>query len=162
MSGSTDHRASGTPEKTGRKVRVFDLTTARQMLTLVERIVLDIGHARQDLAEMLPEQDRLDRQKRILPWPERSRRYGLRDDIAAREVSLQEALAELEHLGVELLNPERGRVGFPTLVNHRKAYFSWQPGEETVQFWHYAGDAERQTIPPGWSKVVNLSFSGSV
>jgi hypothetical protein len=162
MSGSTEHRASGRSEKTARKVRVFDLTTARRMLTLVERIVSDIGHARQDLAEMLPEQERLDRQKRLLSWPERSRRYGLRDDIAAREDLVQEALAELDHLGVELLNPKLGRVGFPTLVNHRKAYFSWQPGEETVQFWHYAGDSERQPIPPDWSKVVNLSLSGSV
>jgi hypothetical protein len=162
MSGSTDYRASNPSEKIGRKVRVFDLATARRMLTLVERIVSDIGHARQDLTEMLPEQDRLDRQKRVLSWPERSRRYLLRDEIAAREDSLQDALAELDHLGIELLNPESGRIGFPTLVNHRKAYFSWQPGDETVQFWHYAGETERQPIPAGWSKVVNLSLSSTI
>jgi hypothetical protein len=162
MSGSTDYRASDPAEKPARRTGAFELSTARRMLTLVERIVADISHARQDLAEMGPEQERLDRQKRLLSWPERSRRYGLRDDIAARELTIQEASAELNQLGVELLDPERGRIGFPTLVNHRKAYFSWQVGEETIRFWHYAGDAERQPIPPGWSKVVNLSLTGSV
>ena len=62
------------------------------------------------------------------------------------------AFAELDGLGLTLLDVETGRVGFPTKVNKRPAYFTWLPGEEMLSFWQYADDDERRPIPAGWTK----------
>ena len=58
----------------------------------------------------------------------------------------------MDGLGVALLDVDAGRIGFPTLVNKRRAFFSWLPGEETLSFWQYADDGERRPIPASWTK----------
>ena len=55
----------------------------------------------------------------------------LQDEITRAEKELTETRDELSNLGVVLLDDGRGRVGFPTMVNNRRAYFSWQLGEES-------------------------------
>jgi hypothetical protein len=127
------------------------------MLPLVERILTDL-RARQGILERLaPEQLRLDRQKRDLSWPERQRRYQIQDEIAVAEQDLQETVDELSNLGVALLDAETGRVGFPTMVNNRRAYFSWRPGENGLHSWHFAEESVCRPIPAAWLK--ELSFS---
>jgi hypothetical protein len=134
-----------------RRERVLNLGTARNMLPLVRRIIHDVTRANQALDLLLPEQDQLDRQKRTLDWPARSRRYRLREEIADQEHNLQDGLAELEFLGVDLLDPAKGQVGFPTIVNGRDAYFSWWNGEEDLAHWHFAGEKQRRRIPSSWT-----------
>ena len=80
---SSPNRASGPAERPRRKDVVFDLTTARRMLPLVRRIVQDIQSSCEQLTRLQPEQDRLDRHRRDLSWPERQRRYAVREEIAA-------------------------------------------------------------------------------
>ena len=41
---------------------------------------------------------------------------------------------------------------YPTLVHARRAYFSWQVGEESLEFWTYAGDTVRRPVPASWTK----------
>jgi hypothetical protein len=137
---------------------VLNLQTARRMLPLVRHIIEDILHTRQELARKQPEQHRLDRQRHTLDWPARSRRYQLREEISAEERHLQEAQAELERLGVVLLDPAKGQVGFPTLVNGRRAFFSWRPSEEALRHWHFVGEKVRRLIPAAW----NLEPANSV
>src|SRR5262249_28406016 len=122
------------------------------MLPLARRVVDDILTQRHRLAELLPEQDRLDRARRTLAWPDRLRRYNLREEIAGAEHHLLDALAELEVLGLELVSAEEGRLGFPTIVDDRAAFFSWVPGEEDITYWHFAGERARRRIPASWSK----------
>jgi len=95
-----------------------------------------------------------------LAWPERCRRYRLREEIAACEKSGLQAIEELESLGLVLLDVDRARIGFPTLVNNRRAFFSWQPGEDDILYWNYVGDDHRQTIPVSWLKQANLTLAG--
>src|SRR5262245_32600329 len=128
MNGSTENTKSGAFEKPSRRHAVLTLDTANRMLTLVRRIVDDLVQTQQHLNRLQPEQDRLDRQRRTLDWPERFRRYQLREEIAAEERHFQEASAELDVLGVMVFDVAKGRVGFPTIVNDRRAYFSWEPG----------------------------------
>src|SRR5215467_3921719 len=144
MSGSTDNRASRAAENPPDRSKVFDLALARRMLPLVVRVADELILAQKQVATLLPEQEQLDRQRRTLAWPERCRRYHLREEIAACEQTSLEALGELENLGLVLLDMELVRVGFPTFVNNRRAYFSWQPGEENILYWNYAGDDHRQ------------------
>jgi hypothetical protein len=160
MNGSRENMASGAPEKPGRSGRVISLLTARRMLPLVRRIITDVLGCQAGLDVMQPERDRLDRNKRSLSWPQRQRRYHLRDEIARAEQALEGALGELQELGVVLLDPALGRVGFPTVVNDRPAFFSWHPGEETIQSWHFAQEAKCRPIPPSWLTIGDVSVGG--
>jgi hypothetical protein len=160
MNGSRENMASGAPEKPGRRDRVMNLITAQRMLPLVKRIVADILAQQHSLDRLQPEQNRLDRNKRALAWPERRRRYQVREEIASAEQDLEGALLELLELGVELLDPDVGRVGFPTVVNDKAAYFSWQPGGESIDGWHFPHETKSRPIPPAWMKVGDISLSG--
>jgi hypothetical protein len=151
--------ASGAPDKPARRNRVLNLPTAQRMLPLVQRIVTDILDRQASLDRLQPEQDRLDRNKRALSWPQRQRRYQVREEIAGAESELENAFLELGELGVELLDPVAGRVGFPTVVNERAAFFSWKPGEEGISGWHFAQETKCRPIPPAWTKVPDPSMS---
>jgi hypothetical protein len=152
MSGSNETRASEAFEKRGSHDRVLTWVAANRMLPLVRRIVADLIDCQRRLALMHPEKDRLDRHRNDLSWPERSRRYHLDEEIASGERTLRATFAELDGLGLTLLDVETGRVGFPTMINKRPAYFTWLPGEEALTFWQYADDVERRAIPASWTK----------
>jgi hypothetical protein len=152
MNGSTENRASEAFEKGGSHDRILTWVAANRMLPLVKGIITDVIDCQRRLALMQPEKARLDRHRRDLTWPERARRYQLDDEIAAGERALRAAYGELDGLGVVLLDSETGRVGFPTLVNKRRAFFSWLPSEAALSFWQYADDGERRPIPAAWTK----------
>ncbi len=158
MNGSTGNMASGAPEKRGEIV--LSLSTVQRMLPLVQRIVADILQNQKTLEKLGPEQSRLERQRRELSWPERQRRYQLREEAALAERNIQEAISELAGLGVALLDPEVGRLGFPTRVNDRPAFFSWRPGESGLRFWHFAEDTVFRPIPAAWMKEIVLAGQG--
>jgi hypothetical protein len=160
MNGFSGNKASGAFEKPDGGEAVLTLTTARRMLPLVRQIVVDVLHARRMRAGLQPEANRLDRQRHDLSWPERARRYQVQEEIAATERLLELALSELGKLGLALVRDEDGWVGFPTIVNGRKAFFSWKPGEETLKFWHFAGETVRRLIPATWLKVDEASLTG--
>ena len=159
MNGSKENAAYGAFEKPQRQETVLNLATAQRMLPLVQRIITDLLQNQLRLNQLLPEQTRLDRQKRFLDWPERCRRYQIHEEIAAAERNLQDAKAELAFLGITLVDSGEGRIGFPTLVNGHKAYFSWRQGEENVSFWHFADETTRRSIPASWEKSADMSFS---
>ena len=68
------------------------------------------------------------------------------------EKELNQARTELDVLGVALLDGAVGMIGFPTLVNNRRAFFTWIPGEESLRFWSYAGDTVRRPVPEAWTR----------
>src|SRR4051794_37511479 len=153
MNGSTENRAPGAPERPGPNDLILTWGASQAMLPLVGRIAADIAGHHARLARLQPEQARLDRRRHTLAWPERSRRYQVQEEIATLEGELAAAVAELEGLGVVLLHGPSGLVGFPTLVNDRRAFFSWQPGEEGLHFWNFAGDSIRRPVPANWTKA---------
>jgi hypothetical protein len=152
MNGFTENRAPGASERPGRDERVLTWGASSSMLPLVGRIAADIIGHHQRLARLRPEQDRLEQRRRTLAWPERARRYQLQEEIASAEAEFRNAVTELDALGVALLDPATGLVGFPTIVNDRRAFFSWQPGEEGLSFWNYAGDRLRRRVPEAWTR----------
>lgn len=152
MNGFTENAASGAFEKPDRREEPFTLEVARRMLPLVRRVVGDILQHRRRLARLYPEQERLDRARRTLSWPDRLRRYQLQDEIALEHHYLLDALAELEVLGLDLLDADAGQLGFPTIVNDRLAFFSWRPGEEDIDHWHFGDESLRRRIPASWNQ----------
>jgi hypothetical protein len=157
MNGSKGYRASDAEEKPDRGEVVLSLITVQKMLPLVRRIVEDFLRSQEVLASLLPEEEVLDRNKRSLDWPGRERRYRLKDEVARAEDRLLEAREELDALGLVMLDAEIGRIGFPTMVNNRKAFFSWHPGEDGLHSWHFAEETECRPIPPAWLKEISMS-----
>ncbi len=152
MNGFTEPGTSGTSEGLAYHDRVLTWDASLAMLPLVGRIAADVARLHGELGRLVPERDRLERERRTLAWPERSRRYELEEEVAAVEKDFADARAELEVVGVALLDAARGLVGFPTVVNDRPAFFSWQPGEEGLNYWNFAGDTNRRPVPADWTK----------
>jgi hypothetical protein len=157
MSGYSK-RASNSSKSSSRTEVVLDLPTVSKMLPLVQRIVGELMSIEQQHGHLLTEQESLDRNRRNLSWPERKRRYDIQDDINRAEHGRRDLVSELEALGISVIDPTFGRIGFPTIVNTKPAFFSWQPGEDEVQFWHFAGDtSKRRPIPASWKLDTPLA-----
>src|SRR4051794_18137291 len=103
------------------------------MLPLVQQIAQDIVNSRRAVGRLQPEEEQLDRERRSLDWPMRNRRYEIKEELLKPEKGLEAAPAELRNLALVLLNKAEGRIGSPTMVNNRRAYFSWRLGEEALQ-----------------------------
>jgi len=156
-SGFIENRASGASEQSGPQDRVLTWHASQAMLPLVGLIAQDVMHHHERLSRMTPEFARLEKNRRLLNWPQRSRRYQLEEEIAATQSELRTAVAELDKLGVVVLASALGLVGFPTLVNERRAFFSWRPGEEGLLFWNYADDLTRRPVPENWTEAPRSS-----
>jgi hypothetical protein len=157
MNGYKGYRASDASENPDRGEVALSLGTVQRMLPLVQRIVEDFLNSQKALARLHPEEEMLDRRKRTLDWPGRQRRYRLKEEVADAEARMLAAREELEILGVVVLEAELGRVGFPTMVNNRKAFFSWHPGEDGLYSWHFEEETVCRPIPPAWLKEVGMT-----
>jgi hypothetical protein len=160
MNGSKGNAAFNASDMPDGHDNILSLNAAQRMLPLVQRVVEDILADRKALEGLAPEQARLDRHKRDLVWQERQRRYQLQEEAATVENHMDNAVEELHTLGLKVLEPDVGRIGFPTLVNDRRAFFSWQPGEETLHSWQFAEETVSRPIPPQWWEVEESSVSG--
>src|SRR5947208_2613270 len=87
------------------RANLFHLHQADTMLPLVAHIVEDVQTCWQNLLKLEKEQDDLDRRRRELTWPERSRRYQVADEITSEQARLRDAAIELEDLNVILVDP---------------------------------------------------------
>jgi len=62
---------------------------------------------------------------------------------AEREKAMQDAkdtLAEMEGIGVQLKDLEKGLLDFPCLIEGKTVLLCWKLGEEEIGFWHTAED----------------------
>ena len=155
MNGSKGYPASDAPDSPERGDTVLSLKTVQRMLPLVQRSVTDILAKQQTLTRLQTEEELLDDSRRALAWPQRQRRYAVKDERARADHDLHAALDELKGLGLILLDPAAGRVGFPTMVNNRRAYFSWQAGEEGLHHWRFADEDANREIPGAWLREIS-------
>jgi hypothetical protein len=153
---STPSQRTGPSGEKKKKTSSIDLSTARQMLPLVESIVRDIVDTKKKLVHLSGEQDTLDRERRSLSWESRRRRYSLSDELNTTNKALTSAVGELGQLGVNLVDADNGTVDFPTRINGRPAAFSWQMGEDGVGYWRYDGEDQRRPIPTDWQQGTAL------
>jgi len=157
MSGFTEHQASGASDLGRRTDAIMTWTQAQSMLPLIRRIVADIVSHVERLIAIEPEKDRLDRHRHDLVWLERQRRYHLTDEQSRLQSELYAAISELDGLGVALLDPEKGMIGFPTLVNNQRAFFAWKPGDEGIDFWQFADGSRRRPVPAAWKESETVA-----
>ena len=120
----------------------FSLKEANGTLPLVSRIVGDIVRTTREIRRGEAEAAELGG-SRASPRVDalQARLDGLVED-------LQEYVGELEGVGCELKDFERGLVDFPARLGNRTVLLCWKLGEPQVLHWHEldAGFAGRQPI----------------
>ena len=157
MSGFKSYPTSDASESPERNEVVLSLKTVQKMLPLVQQIAQDIVAKHRAIERLQPEEERLDRQRRNLDWPMRQRRYEVKEELAKTEKELEVALTnELRELGLSILNELHGQIGFPTMVNNRRAFFSWIPGDASVQTWRFADEDVDRPVPANWLKELDF------
>jgi hypothetical protein len=45
------------------------------------------------------------------------------------------------------------------VVDNRQAFFSWRPGEEALNHWHFPEDSVLRLIPASWAKAANIRLT---
>ena len=131
-------------------MEIMTLENAETMLPLASRVAEDLKVISSRVRLLRSEKNFYDKKKKKLNWKERRRAYEVTDELYFSELTLENIMVELKAIGVEPLIPELGLVGFPTLVNNRKAYFSWKPGEPCICYWNFVEELNRRPVPPTW------------
>ncbi len=65
---------------------------------------------------------------------------ALREEVRAAHAALRGLLAELDELGVQVKDMDRGLLDFPAEVEGQDALLCWQVGEPRIAFWHRPED----------------------
>ncbi len=65
---------------------------------------------------------------------------ALREEVQAAHAALRGLLAELDELGVQVKDMDRGLLDFPAEVEGQDALLCWQVGEPRIAFWHRPED----------------------
>ena len=115
--------------------RLFTLDEARELLPTVKQLLTEIQTAKGEVDTK---------------GAEMARMLGItggnghlegdlaraRDQVEYAAGDLQEHMAELADLGVELKGIDEGLCDFPSLRDGRVVYLCFRLGEEDIEFWH--------------------------
>ena len=115
------------------KMKIFTVQEANALLPNVRIIVARIQQAHRKLTRFR------DEAKKASEAAERGGGGGIAEGVAYASVltELTVQLAELEGLGVQLKDFERGLVDFPSLREGRVVLLCWQMGEgDELEWWH--------------------------
>jgi hypothetical protein len=113
-------------------MKLFTIQEANALLPSVKTIVANIQQAHRRVAQYR------DEAKQAAEAAERGG-GGISSGLAYAEAltTLTTAIAELETLGVQLKDFERGLVDFPSLRDGRVVLLCWQMGEgDELEWWH--------------------------
>jgi len=119
--------------------KYFKLDEARRSLGYVSRIVQDITACYGTVLDT--------RQRLEMPRPE-DMSAELKAEYDAGMSKLNGLIDELQQVGVELKDFERGLIDFPAWHDGREICLCWHQGEATINAWHEvdAGFAGRQDV----------------
>ena len=133
----------------GQELRLFTLEEAQSMLPLVKSIVRGIL---EDYAILQPKAAEVRELERDATAPEaRARRKTLFEEVEELTARVNEALAEMDALGVEFKGYEQGLVDFPARRYDEVVYLCWKCDEERIGYWHSleGGYAGRRQLDEG-------------
>ncbi len=136
------------------ETQYFTVEEANLRLPLIKRIVRDIVDLYKDVYS------RRERLQEIRFRRSKSDDGAslYRDEVSEIEKELdrdvrklEEFVEELRDLKVQLKDPARGLVDFPSMMDDREVLLCWELGEADVTHWHEAneGHAERQSLFEG-------------
>lgn len=120
--------------------RIFTVDEANRLLPAIEDLFrgMDAMSARaRELSDLVSDMESYWTKAIEDPANEDHPRYvALREELAATLQSMNEAAIQLNALGCELKDPNRGLIDFYAYVNGELVYLCWQRGEKDVGFWH--------------------------
>jgi hypothetical protein len=134
---TTKRKTASARPKSNKKY--FKLDEARRALGYVARIVQDITTCYGQVLDI--------RQRLEMPRPE-DMGEELKAEYDAGMAKLNGLIDELQQVGVELKDFERGLIDFPAWHDGREICLCWHQGESTINAWHEvdAGFAGRQDV----------------
>ena len=137
--------------------RTFTLGEAQTLLPVLETLLRKAQSSGTRAAEIEVELDQL-RQRIFLAG-------GVHVDVvttarrrAERDKSLQEtkdALAEIDAIGVQIKDLDKGLLDFPCVVDGRMVLLCWKLGEKEIGYWHSMEDgfAGRKPLDARFGKM---------
>lgn len=132
--------------------KLFTRVAANRSLPLVRVIVQDIVELYGDVKDREQRLEALRRAKsrrgRDLPLHQEEVDQ-VQADLERDVTRLNGFFTELLELGIELRDPARGSVDFPTRRGREPACWSWQLGETQVETWHLEVENFDQRHPVG-------------
>ncbi|HUP79132.1 MAG TPA: DUF2203 domain-containing protein [Pirellula sp.] len=135
---------------TTKTTHLFTIEQARAMLPLLRLIVTDISLSHRELTER---KSNLRRMLRRNTGKARFQIYDaeiteIQEDLKNKTSHLEDYVSELEQLGVILRSSHDGIVDFPTVIDDRPAYYTWQMEQQDIVDFHLADEttADRKPI----------------
>jgi len=137
--------------------KTFTLSEAQTLLPVLEALLLKARAAGARAGELEREMQQLS--QRIFMSG------GMHVDVSAaarrraeREKAMKEAedtLAEIDEIGVQVKDLEKGLLDFPCLMEGQTVLLCWKLGEKEIGFWHTtdAGFAGRQPLDARFGKT---------
>ena len=115
--------------------RLFTAETANRTLPLVRAIVADLAPLAQDVAGMQSRIQHLLEDRDVEQGdPYSDELKAMQEKVARDSQRVEGFVEELRQIGVEFKGPH-GHVGFPSMLEGRLVYLSWQLGEAEVSHW---------------------------
>lgn len=127
--------------------RIFSLTEADQLLPLVRRITADLRDEYGRWRSAVSAYELAVAGLRAGAGESETARIA-RDEAEDQAARVQALVEELQGLGCELKDFERGLVDFYALLDDRLVFLCWHLGEDRITHWHEvnAGYGGRQPI----------------
>ena len=117
---------------------LFDLEQAEKLLPRLECLLQNAVESRRRVVEIELQYANLVKDiflsgGRAVDVPMFSQRKQEKEEC---EKSLEQAMKEIEQLGVVVKDLGNGLIDFPCRVGDREAYLCWRLGEPSIRFWH--------------------------
>lgn len=133
----------------------FTVSVANRTLPLVRSIAIDVVTEFARMKEASRERRALeveagvDGRKSADRDEARARLDELKSEVNERSARIDGYIRELEELGVEVRDLERGQIEFPAERHSRAIWLCWQVGETTVGQWRADGESfgDRRPVP---------------
>jgi len=134
--------------------KFFTLAEANRTLPLVRRVVQDIMAAHPEWKDLVSRYELVASRARP-DWGQSKEQLDLKSQIDAVAGKINEYLRELEEIGCEFKDFEKGLVDFHGRLEGREILWCWKSGEDRIAHWHEleAGYAGRQPLPEVLSRT---------
>ncbi len=108
-------------------MKIFDLETARDLITLIKPIVEEINLKKEELQESLL---RLEEEKDILE------KMYLETHVKDLDMDIRRLFQKIEALGGVIKGIDPILVDFLSFHKNRYIWLCWKEDEDTIMYWH--------------------------
>ena len=125
--------------------KLFSIDQANSLIPDADRKISELSTAATELRDVTR------KLKQAQPFSMEARDLYMESVFLAQQVNaLKESLSAM---GLQLVDPQTGKLGFPGQIGAELVYLSWEPGEDHVSHFHRLAGSDTRPIPlnPGVS-----------